>query len=72
MIEALLLSYGDKLVAYNLNKTVCLKKLESLSDTKFKDSIKETIEFAKEANLTQEDINSEIKKHREEKKIKLI
>ena len=62
MIEALSLSYGDKLVAYNLNKTVCLKKLESLSDAKFEDSITEAIEFAKETNLTQEDMNSEIKK----------
>ena len=62
MIKALPLSFGDKLVAYNLNKTVCLKKLESLSDAKFEDSIKEAIEFAKETNLTQEDINSEIKK----------
>ena len=68
MIEALSLSYGDKLVAYNLSKTICLKKLESLSHAKFEDSIKEAIEFAKETNLTQEDINSEIKKYRKEKR----
>ena len=68
MIKTLSLSYGDKLVAYNLNKTICLKKLESLSDAKFEDSIKEAIEFAEEANLTQEDINSEIKKYRKEKR----
>lgn len=68
MIKALSLSYGDKLVAYNLNKTICLKKLESLSDAKFEDSITEAIEFAKETNLTQEDMNSEIRKRRKEKK----
>ena len=43
------------------------KKIESLSDAKFENSIKEAIEFAKEANLTQEDINSEIKKYRKKR-----
>lgn len=66
--ESLELSSGDKIVACCSNGTIFLKKLEMPKKESFKEAIKESIQFAKDVGMTEEDINKEIKKYRLEHK----
>lgn len=64
MLKELSLNSEDKLVAYVSDDTIILKKQEISKIEKFDKAISETIKFAKENNITEKDINEEIKKYR--------
>ncbi len=62
------LSSGDKLVAYWANGAIVLKKLELPSEGDFEKEIDETVRFAKEAGIKEQDIADAIKEYRAEKR----
>ena len=64
------LSSGDKLVAYWTDGAIVLKKLDLPSENDFEKEIDETVRFAKETGIKEQDIVSEIKKYRAEKRAK--
>lgn len=68
MRESLELSSGDKIVACCSNGAIFLKKLEIPKKEYFKEAIKESIQFAKDVGMTEEDINKKIKNYRLEHK----
>ena len=64
------LSSGDKLVAYWTNGAIVLKKLELPSEDDFEKEIDETVRFAKETGIKEQDIADAIEKCRAEKRTK--
>ncbi len=66
--KSMSLSSGDKLVAYWSNGAIVLKKLELPSESDFEKEIDETVRFAQEAGIREQDIADTIKEYRAEKK----
>lgn len=64
------LALDDKFIAYWSNGSIVLKKLELPEANDFEKEIDETVKFAKETNMTEDDINNVIKEYRLEKKNK--
>ena len=61
---------GDKIIAYWSNDSIVLKKLELPSDNDFEKEIDETVKYAKENGIKEQDISNIIKAYRSEKKSK--
>ncbi len=66
--KSMSLSSGDKLVAYWSNGAIVLKKLELPSESDFEKEIDETVRFAQEAGIREQDIADTSKEYRAEKK----
>lgn len=61
---------GDKIIAYWSNDSIVLKKLELPSDNDFEKEIDETVKYAKENGIKEQDISNIIKAYRSEKRSK--
>ena len=61
---------GDKIIAYWSNDSIVLKKLELPSDNDFEKEIDETVKYAKENGIKEQDISNIIKVYRSEKRSK--
>ena len=66
--KSLSLNPGDKLVVYWSNGSAVLKKIEFPNANDFENEIDETVMFAKETGIKEEDITSTIKAFRASKK----
>lgn len=64
------LSAGDKLVVYWADGAIVLKKLELPSEGDFEKEIDETVRFAKETGIKEQDIADTIKEYRAGKRTK--
>ena len=61
---------GDKIIAYWSNDSIVLKKLELPSNNDFEKEIDETVKYAKENGIKEQDISNIIKTYRSEKSSK--
>ena len=61
---------GDKIIAYWSNDSIVLKKLELPSNNDFEKEIDETVKYAKENGIKEQDISNIIKAYRSEKSSK--
>lgn len=61
---------GDKIIAYWSNDSIVLKKLELPSDNDFEKEIDETVKYAKENGIKEQDISNIIKAYRSGKRSK--
>ena len=61
---------GDKIIAYWSNDSIVLKKLELPSDNDFEKEIDETVKYAKENGIKEQDISNIIKAYHSEKSSK--
>jgi len=68
MRKTLSISEGDKIIAYCLNDSIVLKKLQPINKEEFIKAAEDNRKWAEEAGITEEDICNAIKRVREENK----